>query len=56
MLFLFQPSRSNGSQVVLVDVQKHAAGQYACEVTGEAPGFHTKIDTTDVQVIGECFN
>ena len=46
-------SQSNESQVVLKNVGFGLAGNFSCEVTGDAPLFSTGIAYNQMQVIGE---
>ncbi|KAJ4439996.1 hypothetical protein ANN_08127, partial [Periplaneta americana] len=41
--FLFQISQSNARTVALRDVQRDLTGFYKCEVSADAPLFHTEI-------------
>lgn len=50
---LFQRSASNESQVSLAHVQPTATGKYSCEVSADAPSFHTEIATKDLEVVGK---
>lgn len=44
---------SNESQVTLSTVQPIVTGKYSCEVSADAPSFHTGIATSDLEVVGE---
>ncbi|XP_026463486.1 uncharacterized protein LOC113366141 [Ctenocephalides felis] len=44
-------SRSNDSQLVLTAVESTVTGQYSCEVTADAPSFHTYLVGGDVEVV-----
>lgn len=50
---LLQRSGSNESQVSLAHVQPIVSGKYSCEVSADAPSFHTDIATKDLEVVGE---
>ncbi|XP_025416409.1 uncharacterized protein LOC112687734 [Sipha flava] len=43
--------QSGPNQVVLRDVQKHLSGKYRCEVSADAPSFHTKIVSSWMHVV-----
>lgn len=53
-IFIFQTSASNDSQVTLQSVHLNTSGKYSCEVSADAPSFHTKIVSGDMDVVGEC--
>ncbi|XP_031619175.1 fasciclin-3 isoform X2 [Contarinia nasturtii] len=44
-------SASNESQVSLSHVQPSASGKYSCEVSADAPSFHTEIATEALEVV-----
>lgn len=44
---------SNESQVTLSKVHRSVAGKYSCEVSADAPSFHTEIATKDLVVVGK---
>ena len=48
---LFQVSASGPDRVVLRDVQKELAGKYRCEVSADAPNFHTQVVSTHMHVV-----
>ncbi|XP_046681429.1 uncharacterized protein LOC124368197 [Homalodisca vitripennis] len=50
---MFQISRSNNSLVTLSDVHRDMTGYYKCEVSADAPLFHTGIKTSYVTVAEE---
>ena len=50
---ILQRSASNESQVALSHVQPTATGKYSCEVSADAPSFHTEIATKDLEVVGK---
>ncbi|XP_022175831.1 uncharacterized protein LOC111037516 [Myzus persicae] len=44
-------SQSGPNQVVLRDVKRHLSGKYRCEVSADAPSFHTKIVSSWMHVV-----
>ncbi|XP_054268683.1 uncharacterized protein LOC128990628 isoform X2 [Macrosteles quadrilineatus] len=44
-------SASGPTKVVLRDVQKSLSGKYRCEVSADAPNFHTQVVSTHMHVI-----
>ncbi|GAB0095253.1 uncharacterized protein DMENIID0001_106110 [Sergentomyia squamirostris] len=44
-------SLSNESHITLADVQLVSSGRYSCEVTVDAPSFHTFISSADMEVV-----
>ncbi|XP_046674543.1 uncharacterized protein LOC124363338 [Homalodisca vitripennis] len=44
-------SESGPDRVTLRDVQKQLAGRYRCEVSTDAPDFHTQVVSAQVQVV-----
>lgn len=46
-----QVSQSGPNQVVLRDVQRHLSGKYRCEVSADAPSFHTRIVSSWMHVV-----
>lgn len=50
---LLQISASGPDRVVLRDVQKELAGKYRCEVSADAPNFHTQVVSTHMHVVRE---
>jgi hypothetical protein len=54
-MFLFFPlqiSQSNAWTVALRDVQRELTGFYKCEVSADAPLFHTEIKSGLMIVVG----
>ncbi|PNF43632.1 hypothetical protein B7P43_G00687 [Cryptotermes secundus] len=43
-------SKSGANQVVLLDVQLELAGKYRCEVSADAPTFHTEVVVSHMHV------
>lgn len=53
-LFRFlQVSHSNSRHVTLEKVERDTAGKFKCEVSADAPLFHTDMKTADLIVTGE---
>lgn len=52
IIFCFQISKSNSKEVTLNNVQRKTSGQYKCEVTSDAPLFHTDIKEAPLLVVG----
>jgi hypothetical protein len=46
----FQLSLSGANKVVLRDVQIELAGKYRCEVSADAPTFHTEVVASHMYV------
>lgn len=44
---------SNESQLTLASVQPSVSGKYSCEVSADAPSFHTLIESGDLDVVGK---
>lgn len=51
--FPLQRTASNESQVVLDAVTMPTSGKYSCEVSADAPSFHTLIAAAELEVIGK---
>jgi hypothetical protein len=51
--FVLQQRRSNWTQVVLRRVMPALSGRYSCEVSADAPSFHTALVSGDMNVVGE---
>jgi len=49
-----QKTESNATQVVLTKLELEAAGVYSCEVSADAPSFHTAIVSAAMDVVGKC--
>ncbi|XP_035772869.1 uncharacterized protein LOC118456325 [Anopheles albimanus] len=47
---MIKRSASNESHLVLLDVSMASSGKYSCEVSADAPSFHTLIKTGDLEV------
>lgn len=52
-LFVRQVSLSDARNVTLLDVQKQLTGYYKCEVSADAPSFHTEIKSASMTVVGK---
>lgn len=50
-----QKHLSNESHIVLNSVQSQSMGKYSCEVSADAPSFHTLYDSVDLKVVGKLF-
>lgn len=48
-----QKHLSNESHIVLKSVQRKSMGRYSCEVSADAPSFHTLLDSAELKVVGE---
>ncbi|CAH0407603.1 unnamed protein product [Chilo suppressalis] len=48
-------SRSTSQQVVLRDATRALAGRYRCEVSADAPSFHTQVRSAFIHVVVEQF-
>lgn len=53
MLFVRQVSLSDARNVTLLDVQKQLTGFFKCEVSADAPLFHTEIKSASMTVVGK---
>lgn len=45
-------SRSNSTEVTLTDVKRETSGEFKCEVSADAPSFHTEIRAAHLLVAG----
>lgn len=52
---LFQLSRSNSREVTLTGVDRKTSGEFKCEVSADAPLFHTEIRAAHLLVAGMYF-
>jgi hypothetical protein len=52
-VFVWQVSLSDARNVTLIDVQKQLTGFYKCEVSADAPLFHTEIKSASMTVVGK---
>jgi hypothetical protein len=52
-VFVWQVSLSDARNVTLLDVQKQLTGFYKCEVSADAPLFHTDIKFASMTVVGK---
>lgn len=51
--YVFQVSDSNSKQVTLTDVERETSGEFKCEVSADAPLFHTEIRAAHLLVAGK---
>lgn len=49
---MLQKSKSNATQIVLRDVVPSLTGHYNCEVSADAPSFHTAFVSAEMIVVG----
>lgn len=49
----FQINHSNASHVWLSKVPLAISGKYACEVSADAPSFHTLVSFGEMDVVGK---
>lgn len=52
-LLCMQVSRSGAQQVVLRGVSRGLSGRYRCEVSADAPFFHTVYKSANMRVVGK---
>jgi len=50
---LLQQGKSNSTQLTLRHVQLSLSGHYSCEVSADAPSFHTALVSGDMDIVGE---
>jgi len=50
---LLQQGKSNATQLTLRHVQLSLSGRYSCEVSADAPSFHTALVSGDMDIVGE---
>lgn len=43
---------SNESHLTLTSVEPTISGKYSCEVSADAPSFHTMLVSSEMEVIG----
>jgi hypothetical protein len=57
ILFLlhFQRDFSNASHVYLKSVEVNISGKFSCEVSADAPSFHTMLVSGDMEIVGRFF-
>lgn len=46
-------SVSNAKNVTLLSVSREISGEFQCEVSADAPSFHTQVLSTPMTVAGE---
>lgn len=56
LIGILQIKHSNMREVTLVNVSKNLTGKYRCEISADAPSFHTVIKTAEMSVVGEYIN
>ena len=49
----FQTSASNRSQILIKSVEPSISGKYSCEISADAPSFHTSIVGGEMEVVGK---
>lgn len=49
----FQLTASNATQVTLRNVGFRLSGNFSCEVTADAPSFHTSVASNALTVVGK---
>lgn len=49
--FRLQTSKSNRSYITLKSVEPSISGKYVCEISADAPSFHTVIQGKDMEVV-----
>lgn len=47
-----QEDKSNATQVTLDNIDSDSADTYSCEVSADAPSFHTAIVSATMNVVG----
>lgn len=50
-----QKEESNATQVSVTGLELDAGGRYSCEVSADAPSFHTAIVSADMNVVGKLY-
>lgn len=43
----------NASHLAVLTVEPSSSAKYSCEVSADAPSFHTRIVSGDMEVVGE---
>lgn len=46
-------SLSNASQVIVSQVETSISGKFSCEVSADAPTFHTMLVSSDMEIVGK---
>lgn len=49
-----QRLQSNASHVLLKAVEPSISGKFSCEVSADAPSFHTELQSAEMDVVGKC--
>lgn len=52
-LINLQSSLSIGSNVTITEVETAWSGKFSCEVSSDAPDFHTVVVSGDMEIVGE---
>lgn len=55
-LLYLQISKSSSQQVVLREATRALAGRFRCEVSADAPSFHTQVRSAYIHVVGKYVN
>lgn len=50
---LLQRSQSNASHVLLTSVGLNISGKFSCEVSADAPSFHTMLVSGEMEIVGK---
>lgn len=50
---LLQRSQSNASHVLLKAVEPNITGKFSCEVSADAPSFHTELQSGEMEIVGK---
>lgn len=53
MMIICQVATSDQNRVVLNEVDRTLTGEYQCEVSADAPLFHTDIKSAEMVVVGK---
>lgn len=53
IIYFPQVAASDQSRVTLTDVDRTLTGEYQCEVSADAPLFHTDIKAAEMVVVGK---
>lgn len=48
----FQSSLSIGSNVTITEVETAWSGKFSCEVSSDAPDFHTVVVSGEMEIVG----
>lgn len=50
-----QRLQSNASHVLLKAVEPSISGKFSCEVSADAPSFHTELQAAEMEVVGKFY-